>query len=70
MSVLRNVSKDDTTQYVLALLDEALAGARKPGHPMCLCSTHAQPRRRQRTRRRVRGRGSSAARWPPGGSTR
>jgi hypothetical protein len=27
MNVLRNVSKDDTTQYVLALLDEAVTGA-------------------------------------------
>jgi hypothetical protein len=26
-NVLRNVSKDDTTQYVLALLEEALVGA-------------------------------------------
>ena len=27
MNVLRSVSKDETTQYILALLDQALAGA-------------------------------------------
>jgi len=27
VTVLRNVSKDETTKYVLALLDEALIGA-------------------------------------------
>jgi V-type H+-transporting ATPase subunit H len=41
MNVLRSVSKDETTQYVLALLDQALAGACMPRR----CRA-AQPRRR------------------------
>ena len=34
MNVLRSVSKDETTQYILALLDQALAGACMPELPL------------------------------------
>ena len=47
LSVLRNVSKDDTTQYVLAVLDEALTGARSPATQFEVPSrTGAPPRSR------------------------
>jgi hypothetical protein len=43
MNVLRSVSKDETTQYILALLDQALVGACIPAASALGCRA-TQPR--------------------------
>jgi hypothetical protein len=42
-NVLRSVSKDDTTQYVLALLEEAFVGASCPHQPRARNTAHSAP---------------------------
>lgn len=42
-NVLRSVSKDDTTQYVLALLEEAFVGASSRHQPRARNTAHSAP---------------------------